>query len=37
MDHLWMARDIQEFKDAVKNAFAGTDEHRAEEQNLISS
>ena len=29
MDHLWMARDIQEFKDAVKNAFAGTDERPA--------
>jgi diadenylate cyclase len=29
MDHLWMARDIAEFKVAVKNAFAGTDERPA--------
>ena len=29
MDHLWMARDILEFKEAVKNAFAGTDERPA--------
>jgi diadenylate cyclase len=29
MDLLWMARDIAEFKEAVKNAFAGTDERPA--------
>ena len=29
MDHLWMARDLSEFKSAVRHAFAGTDERPA--------
>ena len=29
MDHLWMARDLSEFKYAVRHAFAGTDERPA--------
>ena len=29
MDHLWMARDLSDFKSVVRHAFAGTDERPA--------
>ena len=29
MDHLWMARDLSDFKTVVRHAFAGTDERPA--------
>ena len=37
MDHLWMARDLLDFKTVVRHAFAGTDERlRAEERSLTN-
>ena len=36
MDHLWMARDLSDFKSVVRHAFAGTDERPARRRTKLN-